>query len=159
MLDVSLPGTSGLEVLKDLKSQSPQFAVLMLSMHPENQYAVPLLRAGASGYLSKQAPTETLIEAIRKASRGGKYISAEVAERLAFQLDPDFKGPLHEKLSGRELEVLRRLASGRTITEIGVELQLSVKTVSTYRRCILEKRGMDSTAEIIRYAYENQLEE
>ncbi len=159
VLDVSLPGSSGLEVLETLKRELPGSAVLMLSMHPEDQYAVPLLRAGAAGYLSKQAPAETLIAAIRKVSRGGRFISPEVAERLAFNLDPAFEGPRHEKLSGRELEVMRRLASGLTVTEIGHQLGLSVKTVSTYRRRILEKMDIDSTAGIIRYAVEHRLVE
>ena len=134
-------------------------AVLMLSLHPEDRYAVRLLRAGASGYLSKQAPPDQLIGAVRKVCGGGKFISSQVAESLAFNLDPAYRGPLHEKLSARELEVMRLLAAGKTVTEIGHQLEISVKTVSTYRRRILEKSGMESTAEIVRYAVENQLVE
>ncbi len=159
ILDVSLPGKSGLEVLKSMRSQAPDIGVLMLSMHPEDSYAVRMLRAGASGYLSKGTPGATLIHAVRKISAGGKFVSEEVAERLAFKLDPESDGPRHEKLSQREFEVLRMLASGKTVSQIGVDLDLSVKTVSTYRRRILEKMDLDSTAQIIRYAHENQLVE
>ena len=159
VLDVSLPGTSGLEVLKNLRSRLPETAVLMLSMHPEDQYAVRLLRAGASGYLSKEAPAETLVEAVHKVASGGKFVSPQVAERLAFNLDPDFEGPLHEKLSRREFEVLRHLASGKTVGDIARELALSIKTVSTYRRRVLDKMSMSTTAQLIRYAYENRLVE
>ncbi len=158
-LDISMPGMSGMEVLKELKHQRHQAAVLMLSLHPEDRYAIRLLRAGASGYVTKEAPSDTLTQAIRKVNGGGKYISSEVAERLAFNIDPDFEGPLHERLSNRELEVMRQLASGRTVTEIGHQLELSVKTVSTYRRRILEKMALGSTAEIVRYAVEHQLVE
>lgn len=159
LLDISLPGISGLEVLNTLKKPPFTAAVLVLSLHPEDRYAIRLLRAGASGYLTKDAPSGTLIRAIRKVDKGGKFISAEVAERLAFNLDPDFEGPLHERLSGRELEVLRLLAAGKTVTEIGHHLSISVKTVSTYRRRILEKMAMNSTVEIVRYAVENRLVE
>ncbi len=159
ILDISLPGMSGMEVLRSLKEQAPETAVLVLSLHPEDRYAIRLLRAGASGYLTKGAPSEMLIRAIRKVSSGGKFISPEVAERLAFSLDEGFKGPLHETLSRRELEVMRFLASGKTVTEIGHHLMISVKTVSTYRRRILEKMAMQSTADIVRYAVENQLVE
>ncbi len=158
-LDISMPGMSGMEVLKELKQQAHPAAVLMLSLHPEDRYAIRLLRAGASGYATKEAPSDTLIEAIRKVHGGGKYVSPQVAERLAFNIDPDFEGPLHERLSNRELEVMRQLASGRTVTEIGHQLELSVKTVSTYRRRILEKMALGSTAEIVRYAVEHQLVE
>lgn len=157
VLDISLPKMSGLEVLTKLKQAQRRPAVLILSLHPEDRYAIRLLRAGASGYVSKEAPAETLIRAIRKVHRGGRFISPEVAERLAFNLAPDYQRPLHEQLSPRELEVMRLLASGKTVTEIGHRLELSVKTVSTYRRRILEKTGMKSTAEIVRYAVENRL--
>ncbi len=158
-LDVSMPGMSGMEVLKTLKKRSCPAAVLVVSLHPEDRYAIRLLRAGASGYVTKEAPSETLIGAIRKVKGGGKYISPEVAERLAFSIDPDFEGPLHERLSSRELEVMRLLASGKTVTEIGHQLELSVKTISTYRRRILEKMALSSTAEIVRYAVENRIVE
>ncbi len=159
ILDISLPGMSGMEVLQSLKQQTHGAAILVLSLHPEDRYAIRLLRAGASAYLTKGAPAETLIRAIRKVSRGGKYISSKVAERLAFNLDLDSDSPLHDNLSRRELEVTRLLASGKTVTEIGRQLAISVKTVSTYRRRILEKLAMQSTAEIVRYAVENRLVE
>lgn len=159
ILDISLPGMSGMEVLTSLRKPPYRAAVLVLSLHPEDRYAIRLLRAGASGYLTKGAPSETLLRAIRKVSSGGKFISPEVAERLAFNLDPDYEGPLHERLSGREMEVMRLLASGKTVTEIGHHLAISVKTVSTYRRRILEKMVMQSTADIVRYAVENKLVE
>lgn len=159
ILDISLPGMSGMEVLTSLKKPPHRAAVLVLSLHPEDRYAIRLLRSGANGYLTKGAPSETLLRAIRKVESGGKFISAEVAERLAFNLDPEYTGPLHERLSGREMEVMRLLASGKTVTEIGQHLAISVKTVSTYRRRILEKMAMQSTAEIVRYAVENKLVE
>ena len=158
-LDISMPGMSGMDVLKELKNQQHQAAVLVLSLHPEDRYAIRLLRAGASGYVTKEAPSHALIQAIRKVHDGGKYISPVVAERLAFSIDSDFENPLHERLSGRELEVMRQLASGKTVTEIGQRLEISVKTVSTYRRRILEKMALTSTAEIVRYAIENQIVE
>ena len=157
ILDISMPGMSGLEVLAELKKPPHRAAVLVLSLHPEASYAIRLLRAGASGYVSKETPAETLITAIRKANSGGRYISPDVAEKLAFNFDPDFTGAPHERLSRREFEVMRLLASGKTVSEIGYELELSVKTVSTYRGRILEKMGLHSTAEIVRYAIENQL--
>ena len=141
ILDISMPGMSGLEVLTRLKKQPHRAAVLVLSLHPEDSYAIRLLRAGASGYVNKEASPETLISAIRKADSGGKYVSPEVAERLALSFDPDFKGAPHERLSRREFEVMRLLASGKTVSEVGHELELSVKTVSTYRGRILEKTG------------------
>lgn len=159
VLDISLPEQSGMEVLKKLKNVLPRTAILVLSMHPEDQYAIPLLRAGASGYVAKKAPAETLLHALRRVHSGGRFISEAVAAQLALGLDPGFDGPAHNRLSGREFEVLRLLAGGRTITDIGSELGLSVKTVSTYRRRILDKMNLSSTAEIIRYAYENRLVE
>lgn len=157
VLDLSLPGTSGLEVLRQLRREVPRSAVLVLSMHPEERYAVLLLRAGASGYVAKQAPSDVLVGAIRKVAAGGKFIGPEVAERLAIQIDPDFRGPPHDKLSARELEVLLLLAAGKQATAIAVELGISVKTVSTYRRRVLDKLELDSTAELVRYAYQNAL--
>ena len=159
ILDLSLPGMSGMEVLKSLKERIQDTAVLVLTLHPEERYAIRLLRAGAAGYVTKGAPSEVLIRAIRRVAGGGKFISPEVAERLAFNLDAGFEGSPHEKLSRRELEVMRLLASGKTVTEIGHQLEISVKTVSTYRRRILEKMAMQSTADIVRYALENQLVE
>ena len=159
VLDISMPGRSGLDVLKQLKSEKPELSVLVLSMYPEEQYAVRVLRAGASGYLTKESAPEELLAAIRKASIGRKYISASLAEKLAFDLEIDAERPLHETLSDREYEVMWMIASGKTVKEIGEELCLSVKTVSTYRSRILEKMKMKSSAELIHYALKDGLVE
>jgi two-component system invasion response regulator UvrY len=157
LLDLSIPGLSGLDVLKQLKSEKPGLRVLVLSVHPEEQYAVRVLRAGASGYVTKASAPEQLIAAIRKVHQGRKYVSASLAERLAQQLDPESATLPHESLSDREYQVLCLLASGKTVTEIGAELALSVKTVSTYRSRILEKMAMKSNAELTHYAIQNRL--
>lgn len=157
VLDISLPGMSGLDVLKEIKNMRPGLAVLVLSMHPEEQYAVRVLKAGAAGYLTKETAPEELVEAIRKAVAGGKYVSASLAERLAAGLRTGFDGPPHEILSDREFEVLRRIGAGKTVSEIAEELALSVKTISTYRARVLEKMRMRTNAELMRYAMENQL--
>ena len=159
VLDISMPGISGLDILKQLKSEKPELSILVLSMYPEEQYAVRVLRAGASGYLTKESAPEELIAAIRKASKGGKYISSSLAEKLAFDLETDAERPLHETLSDREYQVLRMIASGKTGKEIGEELFLSVKTVSTYRARILEKMEMKSNAELTHYAIKHGLVE
>ncbi len=157
LLDISMPGRSGLEILKDLKSEKPKLPVLILSIYPEEQYAVRALRAGASGYMTKASAANELIAAIRKISAGGKYISASLAEKLAFYLDGDAIRPLHETLSDREYQVMLMIASGKTVTEIADELCLSVKTISTYRTHILEKMKMKNNAEITLYAVQNKL--
>ncbi len=157
LLDISMPGRSGLEVLKDLKSEKPKLPVLILSIYPEEQYAVRALRAGASGYMTKASAANELIAAIRKISAGGKYISASLAEKLAFYLDGDATRPPHETLSDREYQVMLMIASGKTVTEIADELCLSVKTISTYRTHILEKMKMKNNAEITLYAVQNKL--
>lgn len=159
LLDISMPGRSGLEIIKELKSEKPDLSVLILSMHPEEQYAVRVLKAGASGYLTKESAPDELITAIRKASIGRKYISSSLAEKLAFDLEIDAEKPLHETLSDREYEVMRMIASGKTISEIAKKLFLSVKTISTYRSRILEKTGMKSNAELTHYALKNRLVE
>ncbi len=159
LLDISMPGRSGLEILKELKSEKPELSVLILSMHPEEQYAVRVLKAGASGYLTKESAPEELIAAIKKASKGRKYVSSSLAEKLALYLEIDNERPLHENLSDREYEVMRMIASGKTITEIAGKLFLSVKTISTYRSRILEKMGMKSNAELTHYALKNRLVE
>jgi two-component system invasion response regulator UvrY len=159
VLDISMPGGNGLDILKQLKSEKPELSVLVLSMYPEEQYAVRVLRAGASGYLTKESAPEELIAAIRKASKGGKYISSSLAEKLAFDLEIDAERPLHETLSDREYQVMRMLASGKTAKEIAKELFLSVKTISTYRSRILEKMKMKSSAELIHYAIKHRLVE
>ncbi len=157
VLDISMPGRGGLDVLKQLKSEQPKLPVLMLTIHPEDQYAVRVLRAGASGYLTKESAPDHLVEAIRKVARGGKYISPHLAERLAFNLESISEKPLHEALSDREFQVLRFIASGKTVKEIGEELSLSVKTISTYRTRILEKMKMRNNAELTHYAIQQKL--
>jgi len=157
LLDISMPGRDGLEVLKELKSLRPKLPVLMLSMYPEEQYAVRSLRSGASGYLTKDSAPDELISAIRKVSSGGKYVSASLAEKLAHKLGADVEKPLHEALSDREYQVMCMIASGKTVKEIGEELSLSVKTVSTYRSRILNKMHLKGNAELTRYAIDNKL--
>lgn len=157
LLDISMPGRDGLEVLKELKSLRPKLPVLMLSMYPEEQYAVRSLRSGASGYLTKDSAPDELISAIRKVSSGGKYVSASLAEKLAHKLGADMENPLHEALSDREYQVMCMIASGKAVKEIGEELSLSVKTVSTYRSRILNKMRLKGNAELTRYAIDNKL--
>lgn len=158
VLDISMPGRSGLEVLKELLRERRQLPVLMLSMHPEEQFAVRALKAGAAGYLTKDsAPTE-LITAIRKVLQGGKYVSPALAERLAFALTAP-EQPLHETLSNCEYEVFRFLATGKTVSEIAENLSLSVKTISTYRTRILEKLNLKNNAELMQYAVRHRLVE
>lgn len=157
LLDISMPGRSGLDVLKDLKVFRPQLPVLMLSMYPEEQYAVRALRSGASGYLTKESAPDELILAIRKVCAGGKYISASLAESLVISMDRQTERPLHEMLSDREYQIMCKIASGMTVKDIAEELLLSVKTISTYRARILEKMSMKSNADITRYALQNNL--
>lgn len=157
LLDISMPGRSGLDILKELKSQLPKLAVLVLSIHPEEQYAVQVLKAGASGYLTKKSAPEELVTALRKVSAGGKYVSPSLAEKLASALKTGIEKPPHETLSAREYEVMRKIALGKTVTEIARELFLSPKTISTYRSRILEKMGIKNNAELIRYAIKNRL--
>lgn len=157
MLDISMPGRNGLDILKQVKNEKPEMSVLILSMHPEEQYAVRALKAGASGYLTKDSAPDELILAIRKISQGRKYITSSLAERLAFYLEVDSEKPLHEALSDREYEVMRMIASGKTVREIAEELFLSIKTISTYRSRILEKMGMKNNTELVHYALKNRL--
>lgn len=157
LLDLSLPGRGGLELLSEIKQRYPNLPVLVLSVHPEEQYAVRVLKAGAAGYLNKDtAPTE-LASAVQRIIGGSRYITASVADRLAAQLAAPSTGAPHEQLSDREFDVLRRIASGKTVGEIAEELSLSVKTVSTYRTRILAKMGMHSNAELTHYAVKNGL--
>jgi len=157
ILDVTMPGKSGLDALKELKIEKPKLPVLILSMHPEDQYATRVLKAGASGYMTKETAGEELVQAIRKVVNGGKYISPSLAEKLAFHLEaPTDKDP-HEMLSDREYQVLCMIASGKTVNEIGKMLSLSVKTVSTYRARILEKMNLKNNAALIHYALHNKL--
>jgi two-component system, NarL family, invasion response regulator UvrY len=157
ILDISMPGKSGLDILSDLKRLRPKLPILFLSMHPEEQYARRALRAGAAGYLTKESVPEELKGAVRRVVAGGRYVSATLAERLAYDLREGADTPIHELLSDREFQVLRMIASGKTVKEIAEEICLSVKTVSTYRTRILEKTGMKTTAELIRYALQTQL--
>ena len=157
VLDLGLPGRGGLEVLKDLRRDQPKLPVLILSMQPEEQYAVRALRAGAAGYLTKEAAPDKLVEAIHKMTSGGRYISAAVAEQLAAGLTIDASKPPQELLSDREYEVLRLIGSGKTVGDIAAQLSLSVKTVSSYRARILEKMGMSNNAELMHYAIRNKL--
>jgi len=157
ILDISMPGKSGLDILDDLKRLRPTMPILLLSMHPEQQFARRALKSGAAGYLTKDSVTEELKEAVKKIVGGGRYVSATLAEKLAVDLRQGADTPLYELLSDREFQVLRMIASGKTVKDIAEDLSLSVKTVSTYRGRILEKTGMKTNAELIRYALESQL--
>jgi two-component system, NarL family, invasion response regulator UvrY len=156
LLDLSMPGRNGLETLAEIKRDSPDSRVLILSMHAENLYAVRALKAGASGYLTKDSAPEELVEAIRKVARGGKYISASLAEQLAYELVGHNKPP-HERLSDREYQVLCMLGTGRTVKEIASMLCLSVPSISTYRARVLEKMNMKNNAELAHYAIRSGL--
>jgi DNA-binding NarL/FixJ family response regulator len=157
LLDVSMPGPSFIEVLTGIRRDHPSVKVLVLSVHPEDQWAVRALRAGAAGYLTKDHSPEQLIEAIRKVHRGGKYVSESLAERLASGLEQGGTAAMHEALSDREYEVLRALGSGLSVKEVAARLGLSPKTVSTYRTRILEKMQMQGNAELVRYVSDHQL--
>jgi DNA-binding NarL/FixJ family response regulator len=157
LLDIAMPGMSGLDVLKQLKSERPDLPILMLSMYPEEQYAVRTLKAGASGYLTKESAPEELISAIRKVCTGGKYVTSSLAEKLASHLEADLERPAHELLSDREYQVMLMIASGKTVTEIADELSLSVKTISTNRIRALRKMGMKTNAEFTYYAVKHGL--
>ena len=157
ILDISMPGKSGLDILEDLKRLRPRMPILLLSMHPEQQFARRALKSGAAGYLTKDSVTDELKEAVKKIVGGGRYVSAALAEKLAVDLRQGADTPLYELLSDREFQVLRMIASGKTVKDIAEDLSLSVKTVSTYRGRILEKTGMKTNAELIRYALESQL--
>jgi two-component system invasion response regulator UvrY len=157
LLDITMPNKNGLDVLKQIHTETPRLPVLVLSMHAEDQYAVRVLRAGASGYLTKESAPAKLVQAIRKVVRGGKYVSTTLAEKLVFDLDARSAKAPHEVLSDREYQVLCMIASGKTVTIIAEELALSVKTVSTYRVRILEKLNMKNNAELTRYAIKEGL--
>lgn len=157
LLDVAMPGTSFVETLRELRERHPKSRVIVLSGHAEEEYAVRALKAGASGYVTKEHSSEELIAAIRKAHAGGTYVSASLAEQLARSVGGRTDGPAHEALSDRELEVLRLLGQGRSVKEIAGALDLSSKTVSTYRTRMLEKLGLKTTADLIRYAVEHAL--
>ncbi len=157
LLDISMPGKDGLDVLRDVKELKLGIPVLILSMHPEEQYAIQSLKAGAAGYLTKESAAEELVTAIRKVSAGGKHISASLAEKLAAYVQNSGEEAPHKVLSSREYQVMRLIASGKTPTEIAEELSLSIKTISTYRVRVLSKLDMKNNAELVRYAVKNKL--
>ncbi len=157
LLDIRLPKSDGLSVLKLVKQEQPALFILMLSMYPEEQYAIRALKSGASGYLTKDSASEELIAAIRKVAQGGKYVTRSLAEKLAFYLDNEDNAPVHETLSDREYQVMRMIARGKSVGEIADELNLSVKTVSTYRSRVLGKLHFKKNAEIIRYAIKQNI--
>jgi len=157
VLDIAMPGRGGLDILKEIKSQRPRLPVLMLSMYPEEQYAVRVLKSGASGYLTKESAPAELVKAIRQISQGKKYISPSLAEKLAIDLEISPDKPPHETLSDREYQVMCMIASGKTLREIADGLSLSIKTISTYRSRILEKMNMKTNAELTHYAIKNSL--
>jgi DNA-binding NarL/FixJ family response regulator len=152
VLDMSMPGKSGIELIKQVRAEKPKLRVLILSMHEERQYAVRAIRAGASGYLTKESAPRQLVEAIRRIAGGGAFVSPEVAQELALGAMPDAQGPLHAALSDREYEVFLMIARGKSISDIAATLNLSVKTVSTHKANILEKMNMETAGELIRYA-------
>lgn len=157
VLDVSMPGRSGLEVLKEIKQSKPTLPVVMLSMHPEDQFAVRLLKAGAAGYMTKESAPAELVGAVRKAMAGGRYVSPALAEKMAEFIGTDVQTLPHERLSDREFLILRLIASGKPVGTIARELGLSVKTVSTYRTRLLQKMGLQNNAELVHYAFQHQL--
>jgi two-component system invasion response regulator UvrY len=157
ILDINLPDKSGLDLLKELREFKPDLRILILSMHPEDRFAMRVLRAGAYGYITKESAGEKLVTAIRKVYNGRKYVSESLAEKLAFELQSGSDKPVHELLSDREYQVFQMIASGKTLAEIAGSLSLAVTTVSTYRSRILEKLNLRSNAELIRYAITNKL--
>jgi DNA-binding NarL/FixJ family response regulator len=159
ILDLSMPGRNGLEALKELKAQRPALPVLVFSMHSEQQYAVRAFRAGAAGYLTKANASAELVKAVKRIMAGGRYVSAALGEELVSELSGHGNAMLHEKLSDRELEILRLIASGRSVKEIAAELTLSASTISTYRTRLLEKMNMRTSAELTHYAVSNGLVE
>jgi two-component system, NarL family, invasion response regulator UvrY len=158
VLDITMPGRSGLDVLREIKKSKPRLPVLVLSMHPENQFAVRVLKCGASGYMTKESAPGELVGAVKKVLAGGRYVSNALAENLAASLSANQKAP-QEKLSDREFQVLRLIASGKMVSDIARELSLSVKTISTYRSRILEKMALKNNAELMHYAIQHRLVE
>jgi two-component system, NarL family, invasion response regulator UvrY len=159
VLDITMPGRTGLEALKEIKTLRPNLRVLVLSVHSEDQFAVRVLKAGASGFLNKDSAPEELVKALRKVLAGGRYVSNSLAEKLAGTLDKKGGEFPHQQLSDREFQVLRMIGSGKTVSEIAEELSLSVKTVSTYRARILEKMNLSTNAELTRYSFAHKLVE
>ncbi len=159
LMDMSMPGRSGIELIKQIKSEKPKLAILVLSMHKEEQYAVRALKAGAAGYLTKESASDQLVAAIRKVAGGGAFISVSVAERLALELGSNHDTAPHTRLSDREYQIFRMIVSGTAIGIIADELSLSVKTVSTHKTRIMQKMNMANSAELIHYAIRHQLVE
>ncbi len=157
VLDLSLRGRDGLELLKELKQARPKLPVLILSMHSEEQYARRAFKAGAAGYITKDSPSEELVRAINKVITGGRYVSLALAEKLVLYFERGTDGPLHETLSDREFQVMCLIASGKTVGEIAELLSLSDRTISTYRARIMEKMGLKTNAELTHYAFQNKL--
>ncbi|UCH80884.1 MAG: response regulator transcription factor [Nitrospiraceae bacterium] len=157
LLDIAMPGLNGLDTLKQLKTLKPRLRVLVLSMYPEDEYAMRAIKAGAAGYLTKAKASRELMEAIKKISHGGNYINASVAEKLLFDTKSETSVPLHKTLSDREYQILNMIVRGMKVSEIAEDLSLSVKTVSTYKVRILNKMEMKSTAELVKYALEHDL--
>jgi DNA-binding NarL/FixJ family response regulator len=157
LLDIAMPGKNVLELIKLAKYQSPHLPILILSMYPEDQYAVRMLRAGADGYLTKESAPEQLVEVIRKVAGGGKYISPTMAEKLVAELSPYQEKPLHTTLTDREFQVFRGICAGKTITDLAQQMTLSAKTISTYRARLMKKMNMSKNAEIIHYAFKHDL--
>ena len=157
LLDMSMPGKSGIELIKHVKSEKPKLRVLVLSMHEETQYAVRAIKAGASGYVTKDSAGTQLVTAIRRVAGGGAFITPEVAEQLALGAMPGAEGPAHQRLSDREFEVFQLLVAGETVTDIASKLNLSGKTVSTHKARLMDKLGIDNQADLVRYAMKHGL--
>jgi DNA-binding NarL/FixJ family response regulator len=157
LLDMSMPGKSGIELIKQVRAEKPKLRILVLSMHEEEQYAVRAIKAGASGYLTKDSASGQLVSAIRKVAGGGAFITDSVAQQLALGAMPQTEGPPHSALSDREFQVFRELVSGKAVSDIAAELNLSVKTVSTHKARIMQKMNMSNPAELIRYAIHHRL--
>lgn len=157
LLDIAMPGKNVMELIKLAKQQSPHLPILILSMYPEDQYAIRMLRAGADGYLTKESAPEQLVAAIRKVAKGGKYISPMMTEKLIAELNPNQDIPLHATLTDREFQVFCGICAGKSITDLSQQMTLSVKTISTYRTRLMKKMNMSKNAEIIHYAFKNDL--
>jgi DNA-binding NarL/FixJ family response regulator len=157
LLDMSMPGKSGIELIRQVHAEKPKLRILVLSMHEEHQYAVRAIRAGAAGYLTKESASRQLVDAIRKVAAGGAFISSEVAQQLALGAMPGASGPLHATLSDREFQIFQLIASGKSVSDIAERLNLSVKTVSTHKANVLQKMNMSTQAELIRYALTHRL--
>jgi len=157
LLDMSMPGKSGIELIKQVHAEKPKLRILVLSMHEEEQYAVRAIKAGAAGYLTKESATAQLVSAIRKVAGGAAFITDSVAQQLALGAMPQTEGPPHSALSDREFQVFRELVSGKAVSDIAAQLNLSVKTVSTHKARIMQKMNMSNPAELIRYAIQHRL--